>query len=78
MGKVLLPELGEGINEATVACWHYQIGDQVSQDDDLMEVVTDKATFNVPASFDGKVREILAKEGERVKIGSVLAVIESQ
>lgn len=77
MGHVLLPELGEGIEKATVACWHAAVGSRVSQDDDIVEVVTDKATFNVPAGIAGIVREIRVPAGGDATIGEVLAVIEA-
>jgi pyruvate/2-oxoglutarate dehydrogenase complex dihydrolipoamide acyltransferase (E2) component len=76
MKNVVLPELGEGIESAVVACWHCKEGDAVLKDDDLLEVVTDKATFNIPTEFSGKVKEIFAVEGKQVKIGETLAVIE--
>lgn len=75
MKQVVLPELGEGIEKATVACWHVKIGDAVKADDDIVELVTDKATFNVPAGEDGVVRQIFALEGAEAKIGSALALI---
>ncbi len=62
MGNICLPELGEGIEIATVACWHRAVGDQVSVDDDVVEVVTDKATFNISAGISGEVKEICIKE----------------
>ena len=76
MNKVIFPELGEGIEKATVACWHTAVGGQVKKDDDLVELVTDKATFNVPADVSGVVKEIHIGEGQEVKLGEVLAVIE--
>lgn len=76
MKNVVLPELGEGINSATIACWHYNCGDQIDVDDDLVEVVTDKATFNISAEVKGKLKEIHADEGTEITIGSTLAVIE--
>ena len=75
MRRVVLPELGVGIDKATVACWHCNIGDYVRKDDDLLEVVTDKATFNVAAPSEGIVKEILVPEGQEVKVGEVLAVL---
>jgi len=75
--NVYLPELGEDIDKATVACWHKRIGDRVELDDDIVEVVTDKATFNVSAGGNGILKEIRYKEGEEAKIGDILAVIES-
>ncbi len=76
MHKVILPELGEGIDKATLACWHCHPGDSIGEDDDVAEVVTDKATFNVPATTSGIVKEFLVKEGQEVNIGEALIVIE--
>ena len=75
MSFVTMPELGEGIEKATVACWHYKVGDRVTQDDDVVEVVTDKAVFNVAAGASGILRGILVRDGQEVKIGEVLAEI---
>jgi pyruvate/2-oxoglutarate dehydrogenase complex dihydrolipoamide acyltransferase (E2) component len=76
MANIILPELGEGIEKATVACWHFKTGDQVAADDDLLEVVTDKATFNVPSDVAGTIQKICVKEGEEAKVGDCLAFIE--
>ncbi len=76
MSLVLLPELGEGIEQATVACWHFKEGDQVGLDDDIVEVVTDKATFNVSAGASGTLTKILAKDGQEVRVGGTLGTIE--
>jgi len=76
MHKVILPELGEGIDKAILACWHCCPGKNVSEDDDIAEVVTDKATFNVSSTASGKVKELLVKEGQQVNIGEDLIVIE--
>ncbi len=77
MAYVVLPELGEGIKSATVAFWHVRVGDRVAADQDVVEMVTDKATFNVPADLDGTVKKILVKTGEEIAIGQPLAVIEA-
>ena len=76
MTKIFLPELGEGISKATVACWHFKKGDQVKKGDDVVELVTDKATFNVPAEKAGILKDILVQEGQESTIGSVLGIIE--
>lgn len=76
MINVLLPALGDDIHSAVVACWHFQPGDQVSKDDDLVELVTDKATFNVSAPASGLLKTICVSEGLNVNIGAVLAEIE--
>jgi len=76
MSAVILPELGEGITKATVACWHNKAGDRVNEGDDLVELVTDKATFNVSAETSGTLTEILVPEGKEAAIGATLGVIE--
>ena len=77
MENVVLPELGEGIKGAKVACWHATVGDQVAAGEDIVELVTNKAAFNVSAEASGIIREVCFGEGQEAKIGEVLAVIES-
>ena len=77
MSQVIIPELDEGIEKAVVACWHCKVGDRVHEEDDIVELVTDKATFNVAAGQKGVVKKIFVPEGQEAKIGSVLAIIES-
>ena len=76
MTKVILPELGEGIEKATVSYWYFKVGDKVHEKDDLVELATDKATFNLPSPCSGILSEILFEEGSTVNIGEVLAAIE--
>ncbi|MFH0732046.1 MAG: biotin/lipoyl-containing protein [Candidatus Omnitrophota bacterium] len=76
--KVVLPEIGEGVIEATVSFWHVDEGAKVNEGDDLVEMITDKATFNVPAPTGGILKEILCKEGEMAKVGKTIAVIETK
>lgn len=76
MGNIILPELGDGIEKAKVACWHAEVGDRIAKDDDVVELVTDKATFNVAAETSGFIKEIFAREGQEVRVGEILAVIE--
>ena len=78
MTEVFLPELGEDIKCATVACWHVKAGDTVKADTDLVELVTDKASFNVPSPVSGTVSEILFQEGETAQVGAVLARIQEE
>lgn len=78
MNKVQLPELGEGINKAIVACWHAKVGDSVSVGDDLVELVTDKAVFSVEAPVTGVLKQAFFKKGEEADIGATLATIESE
>jgi 2-oxoglutarate dehydrogenase E2 component (dihydrolipoamide succinyltransferase) len=76
MTKVALPELGEGIDKATVSYWFYKEGEKVSEKDDLVELTTDKATFNLPSPCSGIVSEIFYREGDTVNVGEVLGVID--
>ncbi|MDP3732657.1 MAG: lipoyl domain-containing protein [Candidatus Omnitrophota bacterium] len=76
MTKVVLPELGEGIEKATVSYWYFKVGEKVNEKDDLVELTTDKATFNLPCPCSGILSEILFHEGDAVNIGEVLAIIE--
>ncbi len=76
MVKVSLPELGKDITGATVSFWYFKEGQKVNEKDDLVELTTDKAAFNLPSPATGVIKEILFHEGDAVKIGEVLAVIE--
>lgn len=75
MKQVILPELGEGIESANVTFWYFKDGDKVKEKDDLVEMATDKATFNIPSPCSGVLTQILFKEGDTVKVGQVLATI---
>lgn len=78
MTKVVLPELGEGIDKATVSYWYFQEGQKVNEKDDLVELTTDKATFNLPSPCTGTLLEIFFREGDTVNVGEALAVIDEQ
>jgi pyruvate/2-oxoglutarate dehydrogenase complex dihydrolipoamide acyltransferase (E2) component len=78
MTKVVLPELGEGIDKATVSYWYFQEGEKVNEKDDLAELTTDKATFNLPSPCTGTLSEIFFREGDTVHVGETLGVIEEQ
>jgi pyruvate dehydrogenase E2 component (dihydrolipoamide acetyltransferase) len=71
-----VPELGENIEEATVIKILAKAGDQVSKDQALVELETDKAAVEVPSSTDGTVKEVRIKEGDKVKVGQTVFVIE--
>ena len=76
MTKVVLPELGEGIKSATVSYWFFQAGNKVNEKDDLVELTTDKATFNMPSPASGTLAEVFFQEGDTVNVGDLLANIE--
>lgn len=76
MKDIILPELGEGITKAIVAFWHVHEGDAVKQGDEICEVTTDKATFNIEAPASGRLNSVLIKVGQEGKVGSVLGSIQ--
>ena len=76
MTKVILPELGEGIEKATVSFWYFKEGQKVNEKDDLVELTTDKASFNLPSPCSGTLSEIFFHEGEPVNIAEALGIIE--
>ncbi|MFH0764203.1 MAG: lipoyl domain-containing protein [Candidatus Omnitrophota bacterium] len=75
MTEVKLPPIAEGVNKANVSYWHRSAGDTVKEGEDLVELVTDKATFNLPAPVSGTLKEVLAAEGDEVSVGQILAKI---
>ncbi len=73
-----LPELGEGVHEGELVAWKVKVGDRVKHDQILCEIMTDKATVEFPAPFDGKITEILGKEGQMIKVGQDILGYESE
>jgi pyruvate/2-oxoglutarate dehydrogenase complex dihydrolipoamide acyltransferase (E2) component len=70
-----LPDLGEGLTEGEIARWLVAEGQDVAEDDPLVEIQTDKTTVEIPSPAAGRVARILAAEGEIVPVGSVIVVI---
>ena len=73
--KVLVPSLGEGVEEVTVIKWLKKEGDSVNELEPLLEVNTDKVDTEIPAPVSGTVLKILAAEGVPAKVGAILAFI---
>ncbi|MDO8290972.1 MAG: 2-oxoglutarate dehydrogenase complex dihydrolipoyllysine-residue succinyltransferase [Parvibaculum sp.] len=73
--EVKVPALGESVTEATVAQWFKKPGDQVTVDEPLVELETDKVTVEVPAPASGVLSELLIESGTTVEIGAILATI---
>lgn len=74
---VIMPQLGETVEEGTVAVWHKKEGDKVAVDELLVEIETDKVATEVPSLVGGTVLKILVGAGETVKVGTILAIIDS-
>jgi pyruvate dehydrogenase E2 component (dihydrolipoamide acetyltransferase) len=70
-----LPDLGEGLTEGEIARWLVQEGQDVAEDDPLVEIQTDKTTVEIPSPAAGKVARIMVAEGDVVPVGTVLVVI---
>src|SRR6185369_10605997 len=72
-----LPDIGEGIAEAEIVAWHVKIGDVIGEDQQIADMMTDKATVEMESPVAGKVVELAGEVGDQIPIGSVLAVIET-
>ena len=73
-----MPDVGEGVAEAEIVDWHVKVGDTVSEDQHLVDVMTDKATIDIESPVDGKVLEVAGEVGDTIAVGSMLLVIETQ
>ena len=73
---IILPNIGETVDEGKVLKWLKQVGDQVTDGDVVCEVETDKSTMEVPSTIDGTIKEIRVKEGDIVPVGTILAIVE--
>src|ERR1700745_3302081 len=76
MSVFVLPDLGEGLQEAELVAWHVGEGDHVVADQPLVSVETEKAVVEVPSPQDGKIARLCVQPGERVKVGSPLVEFE--
>jgi pyruvate dehydrogenase E2 component (dihydrolipoamide acetyltransferase) len=70
-----LPDLGEGLTEGEISRWLVSVGDDVAEDQPLVEIQTDKTTVEIPSPAAGKVAQILVEEGKVVPVGTILVVI---
>ncbi|HJF33613.1 MAG TPA: 2-oxo acid dehydrogenase subunit E2 [Sporosarcina psychrophila] len=74
--NILMPQLGESVTEGTIEKWLVKPGDTVNKYDSLAEVNTDKVTAEVPSSFTGVIKELIAQEGETLAVGALVCTIE--
>jgi 2-oxoisovalerate dehydrogenase E2 component (dihydrolipoyl transacylase) len=72
-----LPDIGEGIAEAEIVAWHVKVGDTIEEDQQIADMMTDKATVEMESPVAGKVIQLAGEVGDQIPIGSVLAVIET-
>lgn len=74
---VVMPKMGESLQEGTITKWLKKVGDKVERDEMILEISTDKVDTEVPAPQEGILSEILVKEGETVEVGTVIAKIST-
>ena len=71
-----MPDVGEGVAEAEIVEWQVKVGDQVEEDQHLVDVMTDKATIDIESPVTGKVLEVAGEVGDVISVGAMLLVIE--
>jgi pyruvate/2-oxoglutarate dehydrogenase complex dihydrolipoamide acyltransferase (E2) component len=76
MINVEVPKMAEGVDKANISYWHRKVGEDVREGEDLVELVTDKAAFNIPSPVTGKLKSVLANEGDEVRVGQLIATID--
>lgn len=74
--NILMPQLGESVTEGTIEKWLVKPGDKVNKYDPIAEVVTDKVNAEIPSSFTGTIKELLAIEGKALQVGTIICSIE--
>ncbi|MEX1095751.1 MAG: 2-oxoglutarate dehydrogenase complex dihydrolipoyllysine-residue succinyltransferase [Planctomycetales bacterium] len=74
--ELKVPEVGESITEVYIGEWHKSVGDRVERDEDVVELESEKATFDAPAPAAGKLSKILKQSGESAEVGEVIAYID--
>ena len=73
-----LPDIGEGVVEGEVVQWHVSVGDSVSEDDPIVDVMTDKATVTIPSPVSGVISSLSGDVGDMIAVGSSLMEIDSE
>lgn len=76
--QIKMPQLGESVTEGTIEKWLVKPGDHVNKYDALAEVNTDKVTAEVPSSFTGVIKELIANEGDTLAVGEIVCTIETE
>src|SRR5688572_17341274 len=74
---VKLPDLGEGTTSSEIVAWKVKVGDQIAEDDPMVEMSTDKAVVEMPAPVSGKVVSLGGQPGDQIAVGAELLVLET-
>ncbi|EUJ24915.1 branched-chain alpha-keto acid dehydrogenase complex subunit E2 [Listeria grandensis FSL F6-0971] len=75
--KITMPQLGESVTEGTISQWLVAPGDHVNKYDALADVLTDKVTAEIPSSFTGTIKELIAEEDQTLDVGAVICILET-
>lgn len=76
--KITMPQLGESVTEGTISSWLVKVGDKVNKYDPIAEILTDKVNAEVPSTFTGVVKELVAQEGDTIPVGELIGYIETE
>lgn len=76
--KINMPQLGESVTEGTISSWLVQVGDKVNKYDPIAEVMTDKVNAEVPSSYTGVIKELVAQEGDTIEVGKLMCYIDTE
>ncbi|MGM7701901.1 dihydrolipoamide acetyltransferase family protein [Pseudalkalibacillus sp. Hm43] len=76
--KITMPQLGESVTEGTISKWLVQVGDEVKKYDPIAEVMTDKVNAEIPSSYTGTIKELVAGEGDTLEVGELVCYIETE
>ena len=74
--EIIMPSLGETVDEGKVVKWVKKVGDEIKEGDILCEVETDKTAAEIPSTVNGKLTEIIAQEGDTIPVGGKIATVE--
>src|SRR5690348_16185143 len=74
--NVIMPQMGESIQEGTITKWHKKVGDKVQREETLLEISTDKVDTEIPSPASGVLTEILVKDGQTAKVNATIGVID--
>ncbi len=77
MFEIKMPKMGESVEQATITKWFVSVGDKVEEDDNLLEIATDKVDSEIPSPVAGTVASILFKENDVVAVGEIIATINT-
>jgi 2-oxoisovalerate dehydrogenase E2 component (dihydrolipoyl transacylase) len=75
--SIKLPDVGEGVVEAEIVEWHVKIGQKIAEDDNLVDIMTDKATVEIPSPVDGVIKGLTGEPGDVLAVGTVIITIET-